>query len=89
MHTLEGVVAVPALSKVTSDRRLDEHGMYRKVFTRARRCKHSQHCEGAFGRYDYKCYRCAELAMGAAARDSSHAEYFRRKLGLLQRSFEF
>lgn len=83
MRTLVSV-AVPASSQDTNSAE-----MYPKAFTANGALRHARKCKAAFGRHDTRCHRCVELIRGAAPRGSWHEEYFARKVGELQRSFNF
>jgi hypothetical protein len=83
MRTHESV-AVPA-----SSHHINSSEMYPKAFTRSGRSRHSRRCTAAFGRHDYKCHRCVELMLGAAPRGSWHEDFYAKKLGQVQRSFNF
>lgn len=69
--------------------KLTPEGMYPKAFNRNGRSKHSHQCTAAFGHHDSRCYRCLELLHGAAPRGSFHDDYYAKRLGQLQRSFNF
>jgi hypothetical protein len=68
---------------------LDPEAMYPKSFTKTGRSKHHHRCKACFGRHDPRCWRCLELLHGAAPRGSFHEEYYAKRLGQLQRSFNF
>ena len=68
---------------------LDANGMFRREFNANGTTKHSRHCAATFGRRDFRCHRCVELLKGAAPRGSWHEDYFAKKLGERQRSFNW
>jgi hypothetical protein len=61
--------------------------MYPREVTLEGVTRHSRYCQALFARRDFKCHRCCEMILGAAPRGSWHREYFRKKLGQVQRRF--
>lgn len=93
MHTRQGV-AVPAQTQSNASPEpttltlqiIDTQAvMYARESNQQGQTIHSKRCEAAFGRRDWRCHRCCELMLDASPRKGWQQEYFRRKLGQLQR----